>query len=139
MLAGCVCQQAVSMSVQVCKSVHLIALVLGPAHGLWCQWQHSHMSITVHMSHLLQSLFAVSTLQVVSCLSDNKASIKAEACRKEVTYLEKLEVNDFRTDMVLAEACRVDVNKFCAAVEPGEGRVHKCLRDHAAQVTPQCR
>lgn len=78
-------------------------------------------------------------LQVLSCLSDSKASIKNEACRKEVTYLEKLEVNDFRTDMVLAEACRPDVAKFCSKVEPGEGRVHTCLRDNAAQLSQACR
>ena len=37
----------------------------------------------------------------------------------EVFYFEKMEVNDFRNDVLLAEACRSDVDKFCRHVEPG--------------------
>lgn len=31
-----------------------------------------------------------------------------------------MEVTDFRNDVILAEACRGDVDKYCAKVEPGE-------------------
>lgn len=34
-------------------------------------------------------------------------------------YFEKMEVNDFRNDVLLAEACRSDVDKYCKHVEPG--------------------
>ena len=34
-------------------------------------------------------------------------------------YFEKMEVNDFRNDVLLAEACRSDVDKLCRHVEPG--------------------
>lgn len=37
----------------------------------------------------------------------------------EVFYFEKMEVNDFRNDVLLAEACRSDVDKLCRHVEPG--------------------
>ena len=37
----------------------------------------------------------------------------------EVFYFEKMEVNDFRNDVLLAEACRSDVDKYCRHVEPG--------------------
>ena len=45
----------------------------------------------------------------------------------QVFYFEKMEVNDFRNDVLLAEACREDVDKFCKNVEPGG-----CLRLHAS-------
>lgn len=31
-----------------------------------------------------------------------------------------MEVSDFRNDIILAEACRQDVDKYCAKVEPGK-------------------
>lgn len=46
-------------------------------------------------------------------------SIKSRACADEVFYFEKMEVSDFRNDVLLAEACRADVDKFCKHVEPG--------------------
>jgi hypothetical protein len=39
----------------------------------------------------------------------------------------------------LAEACRADVERFCASVEKGGGRKMMCLRDHASQLSPACR
>lgn len=30
-----------------------------------------------------------------------------------------MEVNDFRNDVLLAEACRTDVDKYCKNVQPG--------------------
>ncbi|MBV1696652.1 MAG: hypothetical protein KGP27_19495 [Hyphomicrobiales bacterium] len=35
-------------------------------------------------------------------------------------------------------ACRGDVKQFCAGVEPGAGRLVKCLGDNAAKLTPAC-
>ena len=37
----------------------------------------------------------------------------------QVFYFEKMEVNDFRNDVLLAEACRSDVDAYCKHVEPG--------------------
>jgi hypothetical protein len=37
-----------------------------------------------------------------------------------VFYYQLMEVTDFRNDVILAEACRGDVDKYCAKVEPGE-------------------
>jgi Golgi apparatus protein 1 len=38
---------------------------------------------------------------------------------QEVFYYQLMEVNDFRNDVILAEACRADVDKYCKDVEPG--------------------
>ena len=39
--------------------------------------------------------------------------------RQEVLYYRLMEVSDFRNDVILAEACRSDVDKYCRDVEPG--------------------
>jgi len=39
----------------------------------------------------------------------------------------------------LAVACSDDLEKFCAEVELGEGRVGTCLLDHKAEVSDACR
>jgi hypothetical protein len=37
------------------------------------------------------------------------------------------------------EACRAEMDKFCKDVEPGEGRIIKCLREHDADLSDKCR
>jgi len=39
----------------------------------------------------------------------------------------------------LAEECWDDLEKYCAEVEMGEGRVGTCLLEHKAEVTDDCR
>lgn len=75
---------------------------------------------------------------VLRCLSDNKESVTSEECKKEITYFQLMEVSDFRNDVILAEACRQDVDQFCDMVEPGEGRVHQCLRDNREKISEAC-
>jgi len=48
-------------------------------------------------------------------------------------------VRDFRNDVILAEACRQDVDQYCGAVTPGDGKVHQCLVDHQDSLTMACR
>jgi len=48
-------------------------------------------------------------------------------------------VRDFRNDVILAEACRQDVDHYCASVKPGDGKVHQCLVDHQDSLTVACR
>lgn len=50
-----------------------------------------------------------------------------------------MQVNSFGSDLILAEACRDDVSKFCKNEKPGQGRVHDCLRKHRQQLSPTCR
>ena len=56
----------------------------------------------------------------VLCASQEKQdNITVQACQEEVFYFELMEVKDFRNDVILAEACRTDVEAFCKDVEPG--------------------
>ena len=57
--------------------------------------------------------------RVLRCLTEKQDSIKNPECASEVFYFEKMEVNDFRNDVLLAEACRSDVDKFCKHTQPG--------------------
>lgn len=57
--------------------------------------------------------------KVLRCLTDKADDIQDEGCRKEVYYFEKMEVSNFKNDIILAEACREDVDKYCANVEGG--------------------
>lgn len=60
-----------------------------------------------------------SMLHVLSVLQDNQDNITSTDCQEEVFYYQLMEVQDFRNDVILAEACRVDVDKYCKDVEPG--------------------
>ena len=37
------------------------------------------------------------------------------------------------------KACHADIEKFCATVEPGEGRLGACLKDHRARLSKKCK
>ncbi len=37
------------------------------------------------------------------------------------------------------QACQADFEKYCPGVQPGGGRVIKCLSEHLDQLTPQCK
>lgn len=38
-----------------------------------------------------------------------------------------------------AGPCKADIEKFCASVEQGHGRKHKCLREHKDEASVECR
>ncbi len=57
--------------------------------------------------------------KVLRCLTDKIEEITDEECKKEVFYFEKMEVQDFRNDIMLAEACRMDVDTLCSSIQPG--------------------
>ena len=56
---------------------------------------------------------------MLRCLTDNRDSIKSQACAKEVLYFEKMEVSNYNNDVILAAQCRADVDRFCKDVPPG--------------------
>jgi hypothetical protein len=36
------------------------------------------------------------------------------------------------------KACKADVEQFCSQVQPGEGRILACLKEHQSQLQPAC-
>lgn len=57
--------------------------------------------------------------RVLRCLTDKFSELQSKECSDEVFYFLKMEVNDFRNDIILAEACRTDVERYCKNVQPG--------------------
>ncbi len=37
------------------------------------------------------------------------------------------------------KACEPDVQKFCKEISPGGGRIIKCLKEHAAELSTECK
>lgn len=58
--------------------------------------------------------------QVLRCLTEQSDNITAQACKDEIFYFMKMEVKDFRNDVILAEACRNDVDKRCKSAKAGQ-------------------
>eukprot|EP00892_Ulva_mutabilis_P008395 jgi/Ulvmu1/5928/UM026_0050.1 len=77
--------------------------------------------------------------QVLQCLQNNMENISSSECKDEVFYFIKMEVSDFQNDVILAEACKTDVEKLCNEVEPGEGAMLECLRQNRKHLSTKCR
>lgn len=70
---------------------------------------------------------------------EKQDNVTGSDCQAEVFYYQLMEVSDYRNDVILAEACRNDVEQYCSDVEPGEGRVHQCLRFNRDLISERCR
>ena len=65
------------------------------------------------------------------CLKEHEKDL-TPCCREKVAGIEKR----------LEEAkqiCAVDTEKFCKGIQPGEGRIAKCLNEHIEEISPDCR
>ncbi len=73
----------------------------------------------------------------VKCMMDNKASVSAP-CR---AVLDKKQQEDQKRAQGggASAACKADFEKYCKTVQPGEGRIMKCMTDNKANVSAPCR
>jgi hypothetical protein len=72
--------------------------------------------------------------RLLSCLQANEPRL-SPACHQ------KLDAEALAARRILeafGRACREDVNQFCAAIDPGGGRVIGCLAQHQLDLTPTC-
>jgi hypothetical protein len=65
---------------------------------------------------------------LLACL-EGKADQVSAACKDEVKA--KVEA--------MANACKSDIEKFCAGVEKGQGRILQCLKTNASGLSDSCK
>ena len=68
--------------------------------------------------------------RIAKCLKEHENELSG-TCKDEIAEVQKR----FKET---AEACHDDVLKFCKDVEPGGGRIAKCLRDHQSELSQEC-
>jgi len=73
----------------------------------------------------------------IQCLSENMESVQAK-CKQEILAIAELQADDYHLDRALYLACRQDREELCPRVQPGEGRVYKCLMKNKLSASPQC-
>lgn len=68
--------------------------------------------------------------EVAKCLKSHEAELSPDCKAGMAEHREKMKAR--------REACKADQEKFCKDVEPGKGGVHKCLKGHKAELSPDC-
>ncbi|MBU2573668.1 MAG: cysteine rich repeat-containing protein [Elusimicrobia bacterium] len=68
--------------------------------------------------------------RIIKCLKEHEAELSA-GCKAKGDELKK------KADE-LKEACQADLDKFCKDIQPGEGRLAKCLKEHNAELSKTC-
>jgi len=69
--------------------------------------------------------------RILNCLNEHQEELSV-SCRK------KLEESKKKL-MEAQQACTEDMGKFCKDVQPGGGRILKCLREHTQELSSACR
>jgi hypothetical protein len=69
--------------------------------------------------------------ELIPCLKTHQAELSND-CKVNLAELRQ-------TVREVKEACDPDVQKFCANVQPGQGRIRRCLRAHEAELSAGCK
>ena len=69
--------------------------------------------------------------RILDCLNEHQKELSV-SCKK------KLEESKKKL-MEAQQACTEDMGKFCKDVQPGRGRILKCLREHSQELSSACR
>mmetsp|Transcript_33669 Transcript_33669/g.73502 ORF Transcript_33669/g.73502 Transcript_33669/m.73502 type:complete len:1091 (-) Transcript_33669:561-3833(-) len=77
--------------------------------------------------------------RVLKCLKTKRSEIGSPGCRMAILRQLMRAAENWKLDRPLAEKCMGDVLKLCRGIQPGDGRVHACLRRNEDKLTPECR
>jgi len=69
--------------------------------------------------------------RVARCMKEHEKEL-SPGCKENIGKM-KEKVRD------VAEACKDDAAKLCKEVEPGKGRILRCLKQHEGELSPACK
>jgi len=77
--------------------------------------------------------------ELIKCLVEHKDKITSPNCKSEVFAVTKDEAEDVKLNAFEQSVCAADEQTFCRDIASGSGRMHKCLRRHMQEISPECR
>ncbi|MEI6127822.1 MAG: cysteine rich repeat-containing protein [Pseudomonadota bacterium] len=69
--------------------------------------------------------------RIAQCLASHVKDISS-ACRTRIAEIKNRMVS-------VSESCEDDVEQLCKEVRPGGGRILNCLKDHAGEISSECK
>ena len=69
--------------------------------------------------------------RILQCLKQHEAELSPACKEKRDSFRERMQE--------IRAACEEDAQKFCAGVQPGAGRIVRCLRQHDNDLSAACR
>lgn len=79
-------------------------------------------------------------MAIMDCLEKHESEL-SQACKAHEAKMggKKVEMREeVREKVLLRQACKDDVAKFCRDVAPKAGGIEKCLNDHIGELSPAC-
>ena len=68
--------------------------------------------------------------RLLNCLKEHETEL-SESCRGKISEL-------YGIIKGCEQACSGDIAQFCKEVQPGEGRIIKCLKEREKELSPSC-
>jgi len=69
--------------------------------------------------------------RILKCMKEHENDL-SPTCKQHVAQM-KEKAKEAK------QACQDDVMKFCSDVQPGHGRILKCLKAHETDLSPECK
>ena len=76
--------------------------------------------------------------RIADCLKENEANL-SQACRDELAQARDRREHMRQRMREFEQACRGDAEQYCADVQPGGGRLLRCLKQNEAKLSAGCK